>query len=164
MRIRNWARMTGAAAAMALMLGGAAMATNLPVSADISNTCAIGTVTALSFTYDPVVTNATTESDAQGNIALTCTSGDASIVIGLTLGANAASGQRYMKDTGTDTLSYNLYKDTYDGAAWDDSSNKLDAPTGTGLSQNIPVYGVIPAGQNKPAGHYTDTVSIDLTY
>jgi spore coat protein U-like protein len=164
MRIRNWARMTGAAAAMALMLGGAAMATNLPVSADISNTCAIGTVTALSFTYDPVVTNATTESDAQGNIALTCTSGDASIVIGLTLGANAASGQRYMKDTGTDTLSYNLYKDTYDGAAWDDSSNKLDAPTGTGVSQNIPVYGVIPAGQNKPAGHYTDTVTIDLTY
>ena len=48
MRIRNWARMTGAVAAMALILGGAAMATTtLPVSADISNTCAIGTVTAL---------------------------------------------------------------------------------------------------------------------
>jgi spore coat protein U-like protein len=115
-------------------------------------------------TDEGTVTNATTDAHAQGNIALTCTSGDSSIVIGLTLGTNAASGQRYMKDSGTDKLSYNLYSDPGYSTAWDDSANKYDAPTGTGVAQNIPVYGSIPAAQNQPAGHYTDTVTIDLTY
>lgn len=164
MKIKIWVRTIGVAASMALMLGGAAMATTLPVSADISNTCSFGTITALSFTYDPVVANASTDAHAQGNIALTCTSGDSSIVIGLTLGTNAVSGQRYLKDSGTDTLSYNLYSDSGYSTAWDDSANKYDAPAGTGVVQNIPVYGSIPAAQNEPAGHYTDTVTIDLTY
>lgn len=167
MRIRNWAKVTGAAAAMALMLGGAAMAsTSLPVSADITNSCVLGSPTALSFTYDPVVTNASTGADShtQGNIVLTCTTGTTTAVIGLTLGNQPQSGQRYLKDSGSDTLSYNLYSDSGYSTAWDDSSNKFDAPTGTGVAQNIPVYGSIPKGQNVPAGHYTDVVTIDLTY
>jgi spore coat protein U-like protein len=150
-------------AAIGLMLGGAAMATNLPISADIANTCSLGTITALSFTYDPIVTNKTTDAHATGNISLTCTSGDAAATIGLTLGAQPASGQREMVDGSSDTLAYNLYSNPGYSTVWDDSSNKLTAPTGTGAAQDLPVYGSIPAGQNKPAGHYTDTVVIDVT-
>jgi spore coat protein U-like protein len=109
MKIRNFARAAGFAASMALMLGGLAQATetdgNLPVSADISNTCSFGTINDLAFsTYDPVVTNASTDLTTSSTFGLTCTSG-ASITIGLSLGANAVTTQRYMIDGGTDVLS-----------------------------------------------------------
>jgi spore coat protein U-like protein len=68
-----------------------------------------------------------------------------------------------MKDAGTDTLSYNLYSNVGYSTAWDDSSNKVTAPTGTGSPQTLTVYGSIPQAQNKPAGSYTDAVLIDVT-
>jgi spore coat protein U-like protein len=39
-----------------------------------------------------------------------------------------------------------------------------ETDTGAGTSTNYTVYGVVPHGQNKPAGSYTDTVSIEVTY
>lgn len=164
MKIGKWARTVGVAASMALMMGGAAMATNLPVSASITNTCSIGTVTALAFgAYDPVVENASTDLHGTGSIALTCTTGDAAATVGLSLGGQSTSGQRYMIDGGTDKLSYNLYSDSGYSTAWDDTSNKVTAPTGTGTPQTLTVYGSIPAGQDEPQGNYNDTVAIDVT-
>jgi spore coat protein U-like protein len=64
---------------------------------------------------------------------------------------------------GPATLAYNLYSDSGYSTAWDDSTNKVTAPTGTGLPQTLTVYGSIPQAQNKPAGSYTDTVTIDVT-
>jgi spore coat protein U-like protein len=162
MRIRNFMRTAGIGASMALMLGGAAIATDLPISATITNTCSIGTVTALSFTYDPVVANATTDAHSTGSIAVTCTTGDSGALVGLGLGGQPTGSQRYMSD-GPATLAYNLYSDSGYSTAWDDSTNKVTAPTGTGLPQTLTVYGSIPQAQNKPAGSYTDTVTIDVT-
>jgi spore coat protein U-like protein len=148
---------------MGLMLGGAAMATNLGVSANISNTCSIGTVTALAFgAYDPIAANAATDLHTQGSIALTCTLGDAAATVGLGLGGQPLSTQRYMSD-GTATLAYNIYSTADFATVWDDSANKVTAPTGTGLPQTLTVYGSIPQAQNKPAGSYSDAVVIDVT-
>jgi spore coat protein U-like protein len=163
MKIGKWARTVGLAASIALMSSGAAFATSLPISATITNTCSIGTVSGLSFTYDPIVTNASTDAHTTGSIDLTCTTGDAAATVGLTLGGQPVSSQRYMKDSGTDTLAYNLYSDTSYSVAWDDSTNKVTAPTGTGSPQTLTVYGSIPKAQNNPAGSYTDTVTIDVT-
>lgn len=167
MRIRNLLQAAGVAASIALMFGGVSLAattsTNLGVSANVTNNCSFGTISALSFgNYDPVVANASTDLAGTGTFDLTCTSGDA-ITIGLSLGANAGAGsQRYMKDSGTDQLSYNLYQDTTHTTAWDETTTKSD--TGTGTAVTYTVYGNVPAAQNVPAGSYTDTVSIDVTY
>ncbi len=67
-----------------------------------------------------------------------------------------------MKDGGSDTLSYNLFQDSGNTTAWNETTTKSD--TATGSAVNYTVYGVVPHGQNKPAGSYTDTVSIDVTY
>ena len=163
MKIGKTLRTVALMAGMGLTLGGVALATDLPVSAEITNTCSIGTVTALAFgAYDPIVANATTDLHGTGSIALTCTLGDAAATVGLTLGGQPVSTQRYMSD-GTDTLAYNLYSNTGYSTAWDDSANKVTAPTGTGLPQTLTVYGSIPHGQNKPAGRYSDAVPIDVT-
>jgi spore coat protein U domain-containing protein, fimbrial subunit CupE1/2/3/6 len=168
MRIRNLLQAAGVAASIALMFGGVSLAattsTNLGVSATVTNNCSFGTISALSFgNYDPVVANASTDLAGTGTFDLTCTSGD-SITIGLSLGANASSGtQRYMVDGSSDQLSYNLYQDSGHTTAWDDTSN-LESSTGTGGSVLYTVYGNVPATQNVPAGSYTDTVSIDVTY
>ncbi len=166
MRIGKWARTIGVAASMALMMGGAALAAttsqNMAVSAGVSAACNFGTAPALNFTYDPLVTNASSGSDDQSTatIALQCTNGD-SITIGLSLGANAVSTQRYVK-SGSDTMSYNLYSTSDYVTAWNETTTVSD--TGTGSSKNYTGYGSIPKGQNAKAGSYTDTVSVDVTY
>lgn len=167
MKFMKLARTAGIAASMALMLGGIASAgstsQNMGVSADISDTCSFGTVNTLAFgAYDPVVTNASTDLTTSTTFGLTCTSGDA-ISIGLSLGANAVSTQRYMVGTADDKLSYNLYQNSSNTTAWNDSSSLYD-DTGTGSSVTYTVYGVVPHGQNEPADTYSDTVSIDVTY
>ena len=163
MRIGKCLQTVALTAGMGLMLGGAAMATNLGVSANISNTCSIGTVTALAFgAYDPIAANAAADLHTQGSIALTCTLGDAAATVGLGLGGQPLSTQRYMSD-GTDTLAYNIYSTADFATVWDDSANKVTAPTGTGLPQTLTVYGSIPQAQNKPAGSYSDAVVIDVT-
>src|SRR5690242_6479959 len=125
MRIKKWLRALSVTASAAAVWGGFAFAATvsgtLPVSATISNNCSFGTISALSFgAYDPVVANATTDLSSTGTFALTCTNGDA-ITVGLSLGANAVSNQRNMKDSGTDELSYNLYQDSGHSTAWDET-------------------------------------------
>ena len=166
MKIGKWLREASLAASMLLISGGLALAAtvsgNLPVSASVSNNCAFGTINALNFgAYDPVVANASTDLTGTGTFALTCTSGG-SITIGLSLGGHAVSTQRNMADAGTDKLSYNLYQDSTDTTVWDETTTKSD--TGTGSAVTYTVYGVVPHGQNVPAGSYSDTVSIDVTY
>jgi spore coat protein U-like protein len=63
---------------------------------------------------------------------------------------------------GTDTLSYNLFQDSASATAWNETTTKADTTTGSAVSYTV--YGVVPHGQSSKAGHYTDTVSIDVTY
>jgi spore coat protein U-like protein len=167
MKIKECVRVAGLAVSMALMAAGAALAGttsgSLPVSAGITNSCHFGTINSLSFTYDPVVANASSGSNATSTatFGLACTSGD-SITIGLSLGAQPTGTQRYMIDSGTDKLSYNLYSDSGYSTAWNESSTVSD--TGAGATTTYTVYGSIPKGQNEPAATYNDTVSIDVTY
>ena len=166
MTFRKWLRAISVAASAAAVWGGFAFAGTvsgtLPVSASITNNCSFGTISSLSFgAYDPVVANSTADLSSTGTFALTCTSGDA-LTIGLSLGANAVSNQRNMKDSGTDKLAYNLYQDSGHSTAWDETTT--ESSTGTGSEITYTVYGVVPHGQNIPAGSYTDSVSIDVTY
>jgi spore coat protein U-like protein len=59
------------------------------------------------------------------------------------------------------TLQYQIYQS--DSTAWS-SSNDLSG-TGTGLTQSINYTTAVNASQgNKPAGSYTDTVTVTVSY
>jgi len=78
---------------------------------------------------------------------------------------NASSGQYrqmfYTVNTVTNALQYQILK--ADASVWTELTNA--SSTGTGLSQSIPYTATINATQaNVPAGTYTDTVLVTVTY
>lgn len=169
------ARMLTATAAAGLALGAssigmAATATsNLSVTATVTSNCTIGTTAVAFGAYDPVSANATTPLNGTGTVSVTCTSG-ASATITLGQGSNAAAGStdaaplRRMKDAGTDLLSYALYQDSGHATSWGNTAGTGIAQTGTGTTANLTVYGQVAAGQNVPAGSYSDTVVATVTF
>jgi spore coat protein U-like protein len=169
------ARMLTAAVAAALAVGAAsttdaATATsNLSVTASVTANCTISTAPVAFGAYDPVVTNATTALNGTGTVSVTCTNG-ASTTVTLGQGGNPGTGStdaapaRQLKDAGTDVLSYSLYSDTARTVVWGNTVGTSVAHTGTGLLTALTVYGAVAAGQNVPAGSYSDTVVATITF
>lgn len=155
-------------AASGLALAGTATH-NLSVTADVSNNCTI-TTSALSFgAYDPIVANASEAKDGTGTVSTTCTTG-ASVKITLDQGAKPDTGStdtlplRRMISGESNYLSYALWQDIDRSNIWANTSDTGVSDTGTGGISSKTVYGRIPAGQNVPAGSYTDTVVATVTF
>ena len=73
----------------------ATASTSVPVSANVTQNCAISTSAALAFTtYDPVGVNATVPLNATGQISVTCSKGAVGLTIGMDNGAHVAASQR----------------------------------------------------------------------
>jgi len=143
---------------------------NLTVQATVDANCTISTTMVDFGSYDPIVANLTTDlqAPAGGKVTLLCTNG-ASATVMLGQGANpdtgstAANPSRQLKHGASDYLSYTLYSDAYT-TEWGDTAPTGVAHTGTGASADLAIYGVIPQGQNKPVGTYTDTVLATVTF
>jgi len=149
----------------ARMLSAGSSTANLNVSANVSANCAISTTPVAFGAYDPIVTNATANDDDVGTVIVTCTKGTTA-TIGLGLGANASGSIRRMKDATTDYLSYELYQETGRITVWGTTGTAL-LSTGAAPSKaprTFTVYGRIPAGQDVPAGSYTDTVVATVNF
>jgi spore coat protein U-like protein len=104
--------------------------------------------------------------DQTGNIAVLCTNGTA-YTIGLDAGAGTGATTSNRKLTGSlgGTLNYALFRDSGRTNNWGTTAGTdTQAGTGTGLTQNLTVYGRIASGQTPLAGVYTDTVTVTLTY
>lgn len=106
--------------------------------------------------------------DAIGGITVTCTADlpwSAAADVG---GGSAASfAARAMSDGAGNELAYNLYTDIARSTVWGDDSGATDllAATGTGVAQNLSVFGRVPGGQTSvPAGSYSDTVNVTVSY
>ncbi|MDB6106074.1 MAG: Sigma-fimbriae tip adhesin [Gammaproteobacteria bacterium] len=142
---------------------------NLAVTASVSANCTIITALVAFGAYDPVSANATTALNGTGTVSVTCTNG-ATTTVTLGEGANAGGGStaaapaRRLKDGGTDFLTYSLYTDTGRTAVWGDTAGTGLAHTGTGTLTALTVYGAVNAGQNVPAGNYSDTVVATITF
>jgi spore coat protein U-like protein len=141
---------------------------SIAVSATVNANCLI-TAGALGFgTYDPVSANASSPLDGSATLSVTCTQGAAAKIM-LGQGSNADTGSndgapvRRMR-TGTNYLSYQLYKDVAGGVVWGNTDGTHVAYTGTGGSGSVSVYGRVTAGQNVPAGSYTDTVLATINF
>lgn len=148
-------------------LGGSTTA-NLSVTASVANNCTISTSAVAFGAYDPIVTNATTALTATGSVTITCTTGDSGLSVTLGQGANAAGGStaavplRRMVYSSSNYLSYYLYSNSGYSTVWGSTGPTI--ATGNGSAQIYTVYGSIPAGQNVPAGSYTDTVVATVNF
>jgi spore coat protein U-like protein len=161
---------TAALTMAAVSSADAATATsNLAVTASVAANCTISTAPVAFGAYDPVSANATTVLNGTGTVSVTCTNG-ATTTVTLGQGANAGGGStaaapaRRLKDGGTDFLTYSLYSDTGRTTVWGDTAGTGLAHTGTGTLTALTVYGAVDAGQNVPAGNYSDTVVATITF
>lgn len=141
---------------------------NLTVSASVSANCTISTDAVAFGAYDPIVANAAAALEGTGTVTVTCTNGSATKVT-LGQGANADAGStdevplRRMA-SGGDHLAYFLYSDVARTTVWGNTEGSGVDHEGTGNAVNLTVYGSITAGQNVPAGNYSDTVVATVTF
>ena len=163
------------AAGLTLPAYAATSTSDIAVTASISASCTMN-VTDLDFgAYDPIVANATSGLTGSATVSSTCTSG-ATGVVTMSGGLHktfceSSKCYRRMANAGeTSFLRYNIYTNaSYAwGSVWTDDSNDtatVGRVTGSGVSQDLTIYGEIPKNQNNVSpGTYADTVTVTLAY
>lgn len=131
------------------------------VSANVASHCRIDAATDLDFGAQ--ASNFAANLDQTSALGVTCTNGTA-WQIGLDNGQHALGTTRRMI-SGSDAVTYELYRDIARSLRWGNTLNSDTlAGTGSGLSQNIPVYGRVPPQPALPAGTYLDKITVTVTY
>lgn len=153
-------------AIIALAMGNSSLAatdtTTFTVTATVISTCDVS-ATDLSFgNYDPV---SVTDLDATNTVTVNCTDGTAyDIGLNAGIGAGATVATRKLTNGGN-TLDYTLYQDAPRTTVWGDTVgvDTVDDTAGA-VSSDHTIYGRIDNGQNVPAGLYSDTITVTVTY
>jgi spore coat protein U-like protein len=173
--LRNRTTKFAAIAVFGLLAVGFAFASStatstMTVSATISANCTISANPLAFGVYDPVVTNASTALTGSTTLGVNCTNGALTTV---TLGQGSypdvgggstdASPLRRMK-SGSNYLSYSLTQDSGGNTTWGNTSGTGEGYTGIGTADSLTVYGSVAAGQNEPAGTYSDSVVATITF
>jgi len=107
-----------------------------------------------------------------GNLSVSCTglSETASVAYEIQLGRGSGTYGSRTLTSGGNVLAYNVYTQANHLFIWGDGSfgtAVLNDSYGLGLStvsNNYPIYGRIPAGQNVSAGNYSDTLIMTINY
>lgn len=135
---------------------------SIAVSATVLSSCAVVALPLAFGNYTPTQSGNTT---AQTTLAVTCTNGTP-YSVGLNAGGGTGATVATRKLTsGATTLNYTLYSDSGYSTLWGNTiGTNTVTGTGSGLLQTLNVYGSITALQAVPAGAYTDTVTVTLTY
>lgn len=102
-----------------------------------------------------------TSLDGTGSITVTC-----DVAYALTLSSGAGSYAGRTMASGGATLDYNLYVDSGHTLVWGDGSGGSSSVAGAGSAspEDYTVYGRIPAHQNVPAGSYSDSIVVTLSF
>lgn len=142
----------------------AATATDtMTVSATVQSACVVAANPLAFGNYNPTSGSNT---DATTTLSVTCTSGT-SYTVGLSAGTGSGATVSARKMTGGgNTLNYALYQDSARSTNWGNTPG-TDTPasaTAGASAATLTVYGRITAGQNVPAGTYTDSVTVTVNY
>lgn len=131
------------------------------VTAQVQPNCLVA-ATAMNFGNSGVLSAAI---DAVSQINVKCTA-NSPFQIGLGDGLhNDAPLARRMRSTAGDFIGYELYRDSGRTLPWGPTgSGSSQAGTGSGTDQAFAVFGRVPAQATPPAGSYSDTVSVVVTY
>ncbi len=143
------------AAVLTLVVGaGQAMAqgTTFQVSANVVRSCAISATNLAFGDYDPLATAAI---DQTSSITVQCTKN--------TLTHIALGGVDQMAGGGN-TLSYALFQDASRSTVWGTGGDRRDWTAPSKDPVTLTVYGRLAAGQDVPAGSYTDTVTAEIQF
>ena len=143
----------------------AATATNtMPVSVNIINSC---TVSASPMAFGTLTSIGGANVDTTASVDLTCTTG-AAYDVAMDVGTHAVTGQRYLVNTtdATKKIPYGVYTNGLRTANWGNTSGTdTVAGTATTGSVSLTAYGRIPStASSVPAGSYTDTVTVTVTF
>lgn len=151
------------AALAAPAIGHAATDTDtMTVTATVIASCDVDANDLAFGNYDPV---SATPLDIGTTVAVTCTHGtsyDVSLNAGVGAGATVAARRM---TSGGNTLNYSLYSNAGRTTVWGATiGNNTVAGTGNGAMQTLNVYGRVPVNQTAPAGNYSDTITVTVTY
>jgi spore coat protein U-like protein len=157
-----------AALLSAVAFPGVAMANstsaNLSVTATVTANCTVSTSPVAFGSFDALAGSAI---DATGGVTVTCTNGTSwAAAAGAGSGTGATLASRKLS-SGANLLNYSLFTDTGRTTLWGDgtATTATIANTGSGTAQAVTIYGRIAASQAAaPAGSYSDTVSVTITY
>lgn len=136
---------------------------SIAVSATVQASCTVTASTLAFGNYNPL---SSTPLDATSSITVNCTTGS-TYTVGLNAGgtSGATVTTRQMLQS-TNALNYSLFRDSGHTTNWGNTPG-TDTPASvvaTTSAATTTVYGRIPALQNVPAGSYTDTVQVTVTY
>jgi spore coat protein U-like protein len=165
-RLRALPLSLGAAALLSAVAPMEAEATtttaSVAVSASVLSSCGVTALPLAFGTYSPAQSTNTT---AQTSVVVTCTNGTP-YNVGLNAGGGTgASVTTRVMSSGSNTLTYSLYQDSGYSTVWGNTiGTNTVTGTGSGLSQTITVYGSVTALQAAPAGSYTDSITVSMTY
>lgn len=167
------------AAVLVAGAGGAHAATasaTLNVSATVTANCTIATTAVAFGAYEPVSGGNVT---AAGSVVVACTKSAASLWVGLSNGANYASGTRNLNGAvSSDKLAYSLLQPTSNtpgaacpafgaGTAWTNSAGAtslaLSSPAGK-AARTYSVCGQLAGGQDVSVDSYADTVLATINF
>lgn len=139
--------------------------TSITVNMNVTNDCSAMTTPDVNFNSAPLVQNFPTVSQA---IAVTCTKGS-SYTIGINNGANALNNVRRMV-SGANYMSYDIYKEAttnrWGGSGaerWASSASSQLSADGLLRTYNYTAK-VLTNQITPPAGTYTDTLIVDVTF
>ncbi len=140
------------------VVAGALLAAERPASAQY---CSVST-TAVSFGIYDVF--GTVPLASTGSVTIRCLFSPG-VEVWLSKGVNAPTNLPRQLASGGDRLDYNLYIDAARTAVWGDP-NPNHYHTGPLLwwPVTLTIYGQIPAGQDVPAGTYTDAVTVTINF
>lgn len=133
------------------------------VTANIKPSCSAVTASNLDFGQSTGLL--TTNMDGTSVINVTCVNGTP-YQVGLNNGTSANGNVRRMKFSGGgDYVTYELYRDSGYSQRWGNTQDAdTVAGTGSGFSQQIPVYGRVPPQLTPTPGSYADTVTVYVYY
>lgn len=142
---------------------GAPVATNFPfnVQASVPSRCYVN-ASPLNFGNVGLLTSGVS---ANTSLAVQC-SRTAPYHVGLNAGQNSGGNINARQMVlGVNSISYQLFRDVAHTQVWGDTvGTDTVAGTGTGLTQNLSVYGLVPAQTTPPTGTYTDVIVVTVTY
>ncbi len=153
------------AAPVALATGGLAQAATatapLDVTVNVVNVCQVQAATMNFGNYQAGSATAATQVTP---VNVTCNLGTP-YTLSLDSGQNGTGTARRLKrDGGSDTLSYQIYRDVAATQVLGLTGAQGISGIGTGLPVANNLYGVISQGQSVPGGTYRDTLTITIDY
>lgn len=133
------------------------------VSATVLASCDVDASDLTFGNYDPV---AASNLDAETTLSVTCTNGTP-YYVGMSLGNGSGASmatRRMTKSGGSQTLNYVLYQDTQRSVLWGNTGVDRLSGTGNGSANTLHLYARVPMQQTAPAGAYTDTITVTVSW